>query len=153
MSKDERSVIDRLHAYAFAIDTQDWGAYRDVFADRVWLDFEGISGNPGSEMAADDWVAGTAAIVESLDATQHVMSNPQVSVEGDRARCRMYIQAMHFLWSVPGDSLFTVGGWYDDTLVRTNGQWLITGVTFNVFWRTGNEHVMTIAQERASGGR
>ena len=152
MDADQR-IIDRLYEYAFAIDTRDWPAYRRLFADRVWLDFEGISGAPGAESSADEWVASTAAIVEALDATQHVMSNPQVVVDGERARCRMYIQAMHFLWSAPGESVFTVGGWYDDTLVLTGDDWLVAGVTFNVFWRTGNEQVMALAQSRAAAGR
>ena len=72
------------------------------------------------------------------------------------ARCRVYMQAAHFLAhdladGQPGDAEFTIGGYYDDGLVRTaseaRGGWRLNAVTLTVWWRRGNEQIMKLARE------
>jgi hypothetical protein len=49
-------------------------------------------------------------------------------------------------------SWFTIGGYYDDTLVRSAdgpAGWLLTGVTLTVLWRRGDPAIMVAA--RAAG--
>jgi hypothetical protein len=48
-------------------------------------------------------------------------------------------------------SFFTVGGYYDDTLIRVDGGWLLTGVRLTVTWRAGDPSIMELA--RAAGKR
>ena len=88
------------------------------------------------------------------------MSNPIVHIEGDTARCRVYMQAAHFLFDdrlvaeTGGDGPeFTIGGYYDDHLVADPSGphgWLIDGVTLTVWWRRGNEALMSVARERGT---
>ena len=76
-------------------------------------------------MSVDDWIDAVTQLFMGLDATQHSMSNPLVELEPDEraARCRMYMQAAHFLWRTTSrrtgsaDPEFTIGGYYDDHLV------------------------------------
>ena len=100
-------------------------------------------------MAADDWVANLVPLFTGLDASQHSMSNPLVDVDGETARCRMYMQAAHFLFDDP-EPEFTIGGYYDDRLVRTDAGWRVTAVTLTVWWRRGNEAIMPVARERGA---
>ncbi|MEM1436555.1 MAG: nuclear transport factor 2 family protein [Pseudomonadota bacterium] len=143
------AITRRLYEYAYGIDTRDWALYRSIFADEVHMDFSSYSGDAGRTVTADDWVRGVQPLFEGLDATQHSLSNPLVEVDGDRARCRMYMQAEHFLTHGQGDPSYAIGGYYDDQLIRTEAGWLITGVTLNVLWHRGNRHIMSLAvQER-----
>ncbi len=142
-------AITRLrYEYAFGIDTRDFVLLRSIFTDQIRMDFSSYNGRPAASMSADVWVAGCAALFNGLDATQHTMTNPVVDVaEGSRhATQRMSMQAAHFL----DDIEFTIGGWYQDSLVRTETGWRIEAVTLNVTWRRGDESIMAAAIERAA---
>ena len=71
-------------------------------------------------------VEGLPAIVEKvtnalgpLDASQHIISNQQVTIDGDTATCRCYLHAQHTLRGTEGGDNFIIAGRYDDELVRT----------------------------------
>lgn len=142
---DHERITRRVFEYAYGIDTRDFDLYRSIFDDRVDIDFSSYNGRVPSQMAADDWVAGVQPLFLGLDATQHSMSNPLVDMESDgsSAHCRMYMQAAHFLDGVE----FTIGGYYDDRLVRRGRDWCIAGVTLNVWWRRGDDSIMARAHE------
>jgi hypothetical protein len=152
MSADDKlAVAETVYRYAVGVDTRDWSMYRAQFADRVHIDFSSYSGLPVTEMAADDWVAGLRPLFSGLHATQHMMTNPLVDVAGDAARIRMYMQATHVLDPNDPASIYTVGGYYDDDLVRDGERWIFTGVKLTVLWRTGDPSIMETA--RAAGMR
>ncbi len=144
---DYNEIVRRRYEYALGIDTCDFELLRSIFTDEVTMDFEDYSGQPAAKMKADDWVAGCKVLFTGLDATQHVMSNPMVDVDGDAARCRMYMKAEHFFQNDRGNADFALGGYYTDELVRLGGRWLIKAVTLKIFWNRGNRHIMTQAAE------
>ena len=97
-----------------------------------------------------------AAAMAGLSATQHAMSNPITAVAADAATCRMYIQAHHVLDPDDPDSWFTLGGYYDDRLVRDPGApagWVLTAVRLTVLWRRGDPGIMPIARQRGLDAR
>jgi hypothetical protein len=144
-------VTRTVYEFAYGIDTRDWRRYRAIFTDEVDFDYSSYHGRPATTMRADDWVATVRLLFDGLDATQHSMSNPIVDLDpdGDGARCRVYMQAAHFLDDGRGDEPeFTIGGYYDDHLVRTDDGWRIDAVTLTVWWRRGNDDIMRRARER-----
>jgi hypothetical protein len=150
---DERlDVAEVVYAYATGIDTRDWQLYRSIFADEVEIDFSSWDGSAPRRMRADDWVAGVQPLFHGLDATQHSMTNPRVSIDGSRATCVMYMQAAHFLASSEGDAEFTIGGYYTDQLVKTPAGWRLCGVKLTVLWSRGNKHIMALALRRRGSG-
>ena len=165
-SVDDWTAITRtVYEFAYGIDQRDWVGYRSIFADGpIEFDYSSYHGRPGSTMDADTRVANVRPLFDGLDATQHSMSNPLVDIDrnadtntgtgtvGDTARCRMYMQATHFLWrddlaaeTGSDDPEFTIGGFYDDRLIRTSAGWKLTAVTLTVFWRRGNAAIMALA--------
>lgn len=144
---DYHEIVRRRYEYALSIDTRDWALHRSIFTDEIHMDFSSYSGQPGSSMSADAWVSGLKPLFTGLQATQHVMTNPIVDVDGDAARLRMYMKAEHFLNNDSGSFDFAIGGYYDDRLVRTDAGWKISSVTLNVFWSRGNRHIMELARE------
>ncbi len=147
---DFEQITRRRYEYALGIDTCDWELYRSIFTDEIEMDFSQFGGVPRAKMTAEAWIERAKPLFTGLDATQHTMTNPMVDVEGDRAICTMYMQAVHFLKNDDGDRTFTLGGYYVDNLVKRSGRWLITGVTLNVLWNTGNRHIMAVAAERGA---
>ena len=154
MSADDKlAVAETIYRYATGIDTRDFPLYRSIFATEVAIDFSSYNGRQPAIMTGDQWVDSVRPLFTALAATQHSMTNPIAEIDDDRARCRMYMQAHHVF--VPDDptSWFTIGGYYDDTLVRSDAGpagWLIDSVTLKVLWRRGDADIMVAA---ATAGR
>lgn len=144
---DYHDIVRRRYEYAFSIDTRDWDLHRSIFTDEITMDFSSYSGQPSSTMAADAWVNGLKPLFTGLQASQHVMTNPIVDVDGETARLRMYMKAEHFLHNDAGSYDFALGGYYDDRLIRVDSGWRIRAVTLKVFWTRGNRHIMELARE------
>jgi hypothetical protein len=146
--EDFLEICDLRYTYATGVDNRDWALYRTIFTDRVAIDFSSYNGQPATDMTADEWVAGIQPLFRGLAATQHSMTNPRVTVDGDEATLTMYMQAEHFLDHDDPTAWFTIGGYYTDQIRRTRGRWRISGVTLTVFWRRGRAEIMVTAAER-----
>ncbi|TDI58197.1 MAG: nuclear transport factor 2 family protein [Alphaproteobacteria bacterium] len=147
---DYNEITRRRYEYAVGIDTHDWALLRSIFTDEITMDFSSYSGQPSATTTADDWVAGCKLLFMGLDATQHVMTNPIVDVDGDVATQRMYMKAEHFLQNDQGSPDFALAGYYDDKLIRTSDGWRIEAVTLTILWNRGNRHIMELAMARPS---
>ncbi len=151
---DKIAVAETIYLYAMGIDTKDFVLYRSIFADNVEIDFssyEGSSVTEPSQLTGDKWVRRVQPLFTGLAATQHSMTNPMVSINGDSATCRMYMQAHHVYEPDKEGSWFTLGGYYDDTLIRSDASptgWLLDGVKLTILWRKGDESIMAIAREK-----
>lgn len=155
-------VAETVYSFAFGIDGRDWDAYRAIFVgpdEPITFDYESYSGRPAMRMTADEWLGAVRPLFDGLDATQHTMSNPIVDIDTDgrSARCRVYMQAAHFLVVDGVQEEFTIGGYYDDHLVLrdtgTAAVWKIDAVQLTVWWRRGNDAIMEIARHRHGGQR
>ena len=149
-------VAETVYRFAYGIDQRDWVGYRTIFVPppaEIAFDYSSYNGRPSSAMDVDAWVGAITPLFTGLDATQHTMSNPLVEIDGRAARCRVYMQAAHFLWRDDleastgcADPEFTIGGYYDDHLVLgDDGRWRLDGVRLIVWWRRGNPAIMRLA--------
>ncbi|MGW0313599.1 nuclear transport factor 2 family protein [Streptomyces flavidovirens] len=85
------------------------------------------------------------------DATQHLITNHLVDIEGDTAVCTAAFQATHRLATAHGSALWTLGGTYRFGLVRTAGHgWRISSVVMTTVWADGNQHLPALAAARTS---
>ncbi len=155
-------VVQTVYEFAYGIDGRDWTAYRSIFVrppELIDFDYSSYHGRPIARLDADAWIASIRPLFTGLDATQHSMTNPIVEFDpgGRSARCRVVMQAAHFLWrddlaAETGSEVteFTIGGRYDDHLVADPDSphgWLIDGVKLTVWWRRGNEGIMPLARD------
>jgi hypothetical protein len=142
-----------VHAYATGLDRRDWPLYRSIFSDEIEMDFRSVGIREG-RYRADDWVRDARRLFAGFSATQHTSSNHVHDVRGDEARCVSNMQAEHFVSREPDDGpaegadRWTIGGWYDDRLVRTPEGWKLCAVTLHVTWSRGNAEVSRIALRR-----
>lgn len=154
---DRRAIAETIYLYAMGIDAKDFELYRSIFADQVEIDFSSYEGSSVPEpnsLTGDEWVNRVKPLFTGLAATQHSMTNPIVTLDGNFASCRMYMQAHHVFEPEKKDSWFTIGGYYDDTLARdaeSPSGWKLTGVKLTVLWRKGQESIMQLA--RSEGHR
>lgn len=151
-ASDKLAVAETVYRYATGVDRRDWTLYRSSFADTVTFDFSSYGpDSPPRRMSADEWVAGVVPLFTGLAATQHSMTNPVATIDGDTAAITMYVQAHHVFDPTDAASWYTIGGYYEDTLARVDGRWLLTEVRLTVTWRAGDPEIMERA--RAEGTR
>jgi 3-phenylpropionate/cinnamic acid dioxygenase small subunit len=121
---DRIEIDDLLIRYTVAIDTKDWELLDMVFTPDAKVDYTTSGGIKGDYPEVRAWLAKALAL---FDMTQHLISNSVVRIDGDTATARtMVFNPMGRDDGKGGLSLFYVGAWYDDKLVRTPEGWRIT---------------------------
>jgi ketosteroid isomerase-like protein len=143
--EDRLAITDVLYQYATGLDSRDWDVLRDCFTDDGVCDFLEFGGvNEGK----DAIVKLCSGVLSGLDSSQHLIGNPRVSLDGDRAESTCYFQAQHALTSPAGGNTYLVGGRYEDRLRRTEDGWKIEHRTLHCTWQDGNAGVFTEAAAR-----
>ena len=114
---DRIAVEDLLTRYATTVDRRDWDGYRNVFTDDAEIDYTSAGGIAGT---VDEVVEFLSTTLDMFEMTQHLVSNIDVSVDGDTATVTaMFNNPMR----LPGGDTWFTGGWYHHDLVRTTGGW------------------------------
>lgn len=133
---DVRAIIDLTIAYCWAIDSKDWEALRLIFVPEATA----LLGDErdGIESIIDR----IRAALTPLDTSQHMISNHQVTVNGDEATSRCYLQAQHVRRSADGGHNYIVAGRYLDRFERTSEGWRIVRRDLLVDWTDGNVRVV-----------
>lgn len=108
-------------AYRRALDEKDFGAYAALFAaDGEFVAGEMSARGPAAIQALVEGMLGTLLTTES-GSDLHVVANPEISLEGDRARARS--TWIYVLRDEHGEPALCKVGHYDDLLVRERGAW------------------------------
>lgn len=142
---DRFQIEDVLARYCTALDSKRWAMLADVFAPDGVAEFGDLGGRHEGPHAIAEFVR---SVLGGLDASQHLLGNEVVSVDGNRAVATCYFQAQHFLVSANGGNTYLVGGIYDDELVRTSEGWRIALRRLTPTWYDGNTGVVSEAAAR-----
>ena len=134
---DERDIIAVGLRYAASIDKREFETLATCFTpDGAW----GTQAMMTVGHAAIQAKAREA--LQYLKATQHVTTNFQVTLDGDRARMRSCYLATHVREADGRDEHWVIGGVYDDDLVRTPGGWRIAHRLLTNLWGTGDPAIL-----------
>ena len=136
---DRQAVVDRLHAYAWALDDRDWPALAACFTADADADY---GPTLGVFRGGDAVAALCRRVLDPLDSSQHVLGSQQVALAADRAEARCHVIAQHTRATQPGGANYTIGGTYRASLVRTDTGWRIARFALEVRWTEGNPAVL-----------
>lgn len=131
---DERAVTAVALRYCRALDTKDWAGLAEVFLPDATADLA----SPTPLVGLEAITARIRGALDHLDASQHLVGNHSVVVDGDAATHFCYLQAQHVLRRAEGGRNYLVGGSYTDRLVRTPQGWRIAHRTLTIVWTDGN---------------
>jgi len=133
----KQEIADLCANYAYALDRKDWAALRECFTDApVFL-------HPGGRVDGIDGIVDRArGALDALDASQHLLGNIVVEVDGDTAQSVCYFQAQHLRAGALGGDTYIIAGSYTDRLVRTPQGWRISERVQDYLWRDGNRAVV-----------
>ena len=135
---DRAEISDLLARYSTALDAREWGLLHDVFVPDAECDY----GSLGHPRSAEEIIALVRGTLDGLDATQHLVGNVVVAVDGDAATAETYLIAQHIRRGAPGGEDYLIGARYSDRLARTPAGWRIAHRTIHRMWWTGNREVI-----------
>jgi hypothetical protein len=148
---DHLAIQQAASELGLLVDARDWDSVRALFTDSVDVDYVSLNGGQPQTTPAPQLIDGWRQALDNLDATQHLIAGPDVTIDGDEAICAANVQATHVLANPRGGELWTVGGRYDFCFTRTPAGWRIRAVKLSVQWVTGNQHIIQLAASRSQG--
>lgn len=142
MDADDRAaILDVTTRLAWLADRRDWDALTDLFAEQVRLDYTSLNGSEPAVLTPDQVVGGWRAGLQGLEATQHLLGNHLVEIDGDSAVATAQFQATHLL----GTTTWTLGGHYRYELLRAERGWRLIALTMTATWSAGDRQIMALA--------
>lgn len=137
----DQAVFDAINELFLQTDERNWPAVRSVFAPRVRFDMSSLTGQPASELTAEEITAAWEKGLKPLAAIHHQTGNYRIRVEGDRAEAFCYGTATHYLPTRSGRNVRSFVGSYDFVLDRLDGKWKISAFKFNFKYMDGNPNL------------
>ncbi|PIF71323.1 nuclear transport factor 2 family protein [Flavobacterium sp. 2] len=142
---DKLAVVETLYRFAAGLDLRNKDLLLSAFAADAVSDFRPAGKKAGFEYPV---LEGRDTIVEALMGslsqidTTHSLSNPRVSIDGDKATLDALVEAQH----VPANDHsrhYLMKNRYDVQLARQGDIWVIQHVVIDNVWRTGDPTVLT----------
>ena len=132
---DRLAIEDQLTRYCRAIDTGAWDLLDAVFTPDAVIDYTSSGGIRGSFPEVKAWLA---RVLPRFAVRQHLVTNHEITIDGDRATSRAYLyNPMGLRRDDGGVDLFHVGGEYQDRWRRTADGWRIVERVEIERWRDG----------------
>jgi septum formation inhibitor-activating ATPase MinD len=143
---DKLAVVDALYRFAAGIDLRDKSLLSSSLAENAVSDFRLAAAKAGFDYPViegrDVIVAALTTSLATLDTT-HSVTNPRVTIDGDKARLDALVEAQH----VPRDDdtrHYLMKNRYDVELAREGDIWVITRTTVDNVWRSGDPAVLSV---------
>jgi len=136
--EDRQALQELLVSYARSCDDRNWQRYRALFTPDAEIDYSGAYGRSGRRDEIADWVEALMS-GPALQQTQHMLSNIEITLEGDRAAGRADYLNPDVFTRPAGRALLVNGGIYDFTAVRTDEGWRFKTLAARILWSAEGE--------------
>lgn len=135
---DVHTAITTIYAMIEALDGKDWVACRGAFFDEVYLDLDFSAVMP-DQVKADEMITSWRTLFDQFATTLHIVTNPQVELDGERAVVRSYVTALHVgKESSHSVNRFTAYGTYEHRLIKAKDSWKIVYMCYRNRMRYAN---------------
>ena len=131
---DVEAVKKTVVTMVNAIDTKQWQKALSQFEDTVFVDYSSMTNQPGSDTKASDLVGGWEKLLATVD-THHMLTNFEISVDGQSAETFSHVYASHTAKGIP---YWDIYGRYHHKLKKTPKGWRITSMKLLVHGQKGN---------------
>lgn len=129
---DRALIGDLLIEFARRLDTRDWAGYAELYTPDGELELPG----PRTARGRVEIAEFTGRSLGQYEATWHLSTAHTIEIDGDAARTRSSLFAVHVLGG-RGREHADGAGWYDNTLARTPDGWRFTSVRIRPVWLAG----------------
>jgi hypothetical protein len=118
---DKVAIQELIARYPTVVDGGAFDRLDELFTPDARIDFSAFGGPVGSPQEIATFLTDSLGIFRR---TQHMMGLPSITLDGDRATARTSCNNPMVLDNPDGStSVWLIGLWYDDELVRTPDGW------------------------------
>ena len=122
---DRIEIEDLVKEYSHVVDRREFDRFRDLFTTDAHIDYSAFNGSVGNLEETISFLK-SAVTPELFPNCQHLISNIQADLQGDRAEGRvMCFNPMEMSLPEGKTHVFMLGLWYLDEYLRTPGGWRI----------------------------
>src|SRR5450755_3778385 len=89
---DRIEIIELTSNLGLLVDAREWDSLEQLFTDPVDIDYTSLNGGEPQKLSPSELVGGWRQVLDSLDATQHLIAGQVVTMNGDRATCAANVQ-------------------------------------------------------------
>lgn len=132
---DRAAISDLLIDFARCLDEADYEAYAANFAEDGILELPFRTHHGRAGLA--EHVRGNLGVFAR---THHLSCNHAITIDGDTATSRSYLQAVHVKSDEDDSDLAMLGGWYHCEYRRSPDGWRFTRVGLTRVWTSGTAH-------------
>ena len=126
--EDRFAIADVMSSYALALDTKDYPLLRSLFTVdvEVMMTFDSNSPDAGEIQltGVEAWIEFVEKALDGTRASQHLLGNPAISFNGEKAIVRTNFQATEY-YKDANKPKTTVWGVYETHMVKDK-KWKIT---------------------------
>lgn len=120
---DRLEIHDLIVEYADIIDSKQFDRLNEVFHEDAYIDYTAMGGIEGK---LSEIKAFLSEVMPMFPATQHMISNFKITLDGDRAHGRiMCLNPQQIVLHDESVQTMFLGLWYVDEYVRTEQGWRI----------------------------
>jgi len=127
-SEDRFEITEVMSSYALALDTKDYPLLRSLFSIDIEVTMIFDSDSPdGGEVkltGIEDWIEYVKKALDGTRASQHLLGNPIINFNGEKAVVRTDLQATEY-YKDSKKAKTTVWGFYETHMVKDKN-WKIT---------------------------
>lgn len=143
---DKIAVVEALYRFAAGIDLRDQTLLLSALAENAVSDFRPAAAKAGFDYPVvegrDTIVAALSASLISLDTT-HSVTNPRVTLDGDKAHLEALVEAQHVPRTDPSRH-YLMKNRYNVELERKGDVWVILRNVVDNVWRDGDQAVLSV---------
>lgn len=143
-STDHLAAIDALYRFGAGQDLHDEALFASAFTQDAELDFRQPAKRLGLDLSPflgrETIVGNIMATVERLDTT-HTVTNPRVTLDGDKAEMFALVDAYH-LPRADHSRHLQLKNIYRISLMRADSEWRIARMVIHNVWMTGDPAVL-----------
>ena len=136
--RDRIAIINVVNSVGTLADLRKWSQLQQLFTERVTVDYTSLFPGEVQNISSEQLMTQWQSTLPGFDATQHMITNHQITVNGNRATVVAYVRATHKL----GDAMWVVGGYYVDELVRTDNGWKLQAIQYNALYEEGDRSLV-----------
>lgn len=142
---DTSRVIQVVSSIPLAVDLAAYDLAAAAFAPEIVVDYTSLWGGEPQRTTPSALMDSWRGIVPGFDATFHELSDVRAVVRGDRATATASVDGRHWI----GDRLWRPVGRYAWELIRIDGRWKVTRMTFQLTREIGDRGLAEEAMARA----
>lgn len=141
---DKYAVVEALYRFAAGLDLRDNNLLASAFSADAISDFRPAGKKAGFEYPVlegrETIVAALLGSLSKID-TSHSISNPRVTIDGDKASMDVLVEAQH-LPANDHSRHYLMKNRYDVELIRQDKVWVIKRYIVDNIWRMGDPTVL-----------